>query len=361
MSACIPTYMLASSLIAEGMNWWQAVLTIFLGNVDRAGADGAQRPRRHASTASRSPSTAAPSFGIRGANVPAAAPRPGRLRLVRHPGLDRRLGDLQDPRRSTSRPGRRCPRSPASASTLPQLACFLVFWAINMFVIYRGIDSIRVLLNIKAPLLIALGPGAARLGLPRRPAASARCSTQPSQFAPGQPKAGQFWAFFFPALTGDGRLLGDALAQHPRLHAATPTRSATRSSARRSACRRRWGCTRSSAWRSPRRPSSSTARRSGTRSMLLTRFESPVRARRRDARRSAWRRWRPTSPPTWSARPTTSPTSGRDGSPSAPAGCITGVDRHPDPAVEAGRGPDRLHLHAGWSPTRRCSAPSAAS
>src|SRR6266850_1533724 len=32
MSACIPTYMLASSLISEGMNWWQAVLTIFLGN-----------------------------------------------------------------------------------------------------------------------------------------------------------------------------------------------------------------------------------------------------------------------------------------------------------------------------------------
>jgi NCS1 family nucleobase:cation symporter-1 len=32
MSACIPTYMLASALIDEGMNWWQAVLTIFLGN-----------------------------------------------------------------------------------------------------------------------------------------------------------------------------------------------------------------------------------------------------------------------------------------------------------------------------------------
>src|SRR5688572_25697802 len=32
MSACIPTYMLASSLIGGGMNWWQAVLTIFLGN-----------------------------------------------------------------------------------------------------------------------------------------------------------------------------------------------------------------------------------------------------------------------------------------------------------------------------------------
>src|SRR5438128_6907086 len=32
MSACIPTYTLASSLIDGGMNWWQAVLTIFLGN-----------------------------------------------------------------------------------------------------------------------------------------------------------------------------------------------------------------------------------------------------------------------------------------------------------------------------------------
>src|SRR5271169_5596171 len=33
MSACIPTYTLAASLITGGMNWWQAVLTIFLGNV----------------------------------------------------------------------------------------------------------------------------------------------------------------------------------------------------------------------------------------------------------------------------------------------------------------------------------------
>ena len=40
---------------------------------------------------------------------------------------------------------------------LPQLLCFLVFWAVNMFVIYKGIESIRILLNIKAPLLIALG------------------------------------------------------------------------------------------------------------------------------------------------------------------------------------------------------------
>ena len=33
MSLCIPTYMLASSLIEGGMNWWQSILTIFLGNL----------------------------------------------------------------------------------------------------------------------------------------------------------------------------------------------------------------------------------------------------------------------------------------------------------------------------------------
>lgn len=33
MSVCIPTYMLASGLIAGGMSWWQAVGTILLGNL----------------------------------------------------------------------------------------------------------------------------------------------------------------------------------------------------------------------------------------------------------------------------------------------------------------------------------------
>src|SRR3954467_11228323 len=32
MAHCIPTYMLASGLIASGMNWWQALVTVALGN-----------------------------------------------------------------------------------------------------------------------------------------------------------------------------------------------------------------------------------------------------------------------------------------------------------------------------------------
>ena len=33
MVVCVPTYMLAGSLIDQGMNWWQAVMTIMVGNV----------------------------------------------------------------------------------------------------------------------------------------------------------------------------------------------------------------------------------------------------------------------------------------------------------------------------------------
>lgn len=32
MSACIPTYMMSSGLIAAGMNAWQSIVTILLGN-----------------------------------------------------------------------------------------------------------------------------------------------------------------------------------------------------------------------------------------------------------------------------------------------------------------------------------------
>ena len=70
-----------------------------------------------------------------------------------------------------------------------------------MIVIWAGINSIRVLLNIKAPLLIVLG--LALLAWAYRAANGfGPMLAQPSMFDPGQVKAGQFWTFFFPALTG---------------------------------------------------------------------------------------------------------------------------------------------------------------
>src|SRR5687768_520869 len=70
MSLCIPTYMLASSLIEGGMNWWQAILTIFLGNtivlvpMVLNGHAGAKYGIPF-------PVLARASFGTKGANIPA--------------------------------------------------------------------------------------------------------------------------------------------------------------------------------------------------------------------------------------------------------------------------------------------------
>src|ERR1700733_3922632 len=70
MCACIPTYMLASSLIAEGMNWWEAVLTIFLGNTIVLIP---MLLNAHAGTKYGIPFPVycRASFGLRGANIPA--------------------------------------------------------------------------------------------------------------------------------------------------------------------------------------------------------------------------------------------------------------------------------------------------
>ena len=70
MSACIPTYMLASGLIGGGMNWWQAILTIFLGNLIVLVP---MVLNAHAGTLYGIPFPVycRAAFGTRGANVPA--------------------------------------------------------------------------------------------------------------------------------------------------------------------------------------------------------------------------------------------------------------------------------------------------
>src|SRR5205085_1231965 len=91
--------------------------------------------------------------------------------------------------------------SEALGITLPQLVCFMFFWGINILVVYKGIDCIRWLLNIKAPLLIVLGLLLLWWAY-RNAGGFGPILAQPSAFALGQPKAGQFFSFFVPALTG---------------------------------------------------------------------------------------------------------------------------------------------------------------
>jgi NCS1 family nucleobase:cation symporter-1 len=197
MSLCIPTYMLASSLIDGGMNWWEAILTIGLGNtivlvpIVLNGHAGARYGIPFAVFARAS-------FGIRGANVPAvlrAIVACGwfgiqtwiggyaiyQLLKVWFPAL----GDL----------GSIFPAS-WGLDTVPALT-FLAFWAVNMLVVYYGVESIRKLLVFKALFL----PGAALMLLFWAIAASHGLGpilAQPSKFA----TRSDFFAYFFPALTG---------------------------------------------------------------------------------------------------------------------------------------------------------------
>ena len=175
MSACIPTYMLASSLIGGGMNWSQAILTIFLGNLIVADSDDPECARRHALRNSF------PGFlprVVRNARrkYSRADARVRRLRLVRHPDLDRRQRDLQDPRRLLFRSLGSERSRPFSASRSPQFVCFLFFWGINMLVVYKGIDCIRWLLEHQSAAAHRARACCSCGGLIKTPAASARFS-----------------------------------------------------------------------------------------------------------------------------------------------------------------------------------------
>ncbi|MGA9779873.1 MAG: NCS1 family nucleobase:cation symporter-1 [Limisphaerales bacterium] len=198
MSACIPTYMLASGLIGGGMNWWEAILTIFLGNLI------VLIPmilNAHAGTRYGIPFPVycRASFGTKGANVPAVLRA---LVACGWFGIQTWIGGEAIYKICVTIFN----LHPASATnwlgiTGGQCLCFLFFWGINMWVIYCGIETIRWLLNIKAPLLIALG--LLLLWWAWRAAGGfGPILSQPSAFEMGQLKAGQFWTYFFPALTG---------------------------------------------------------------------------------------------------------------------------------------------------------------
>jgi nucleobase:cation symporter-1, NCS1 family len=198
MSACVPTYMLASSLIAEGMSWWQAVVTIFLGNTI------VLLPmilNAHAGTKYGIPFPVycRPSFGILGANVPAILRA---LVACGWFGIQAWIGGWAIYKIiAVFVPSWETAPANILGISLPQLVCFLFFWGINMWVIHKGIDSIRVLLNIKAPLLIALGLALLAWAYNKAGGFGPMLDT-PSAFSPGGKKEGQFWSFFFPALTG---------------------------------------------------------------------------------------------------------------------------------------------------------------
>ncbi len=198
MSACITTYMLASSMISEGANWWQAVLIVFLANVIVLIP---MAMNAHAGTKYGIPFPVycRASFGILGANVPAVMRA---LVACGWFGIQSWIGgDAIYIVLSIYFPTlEELPR--AMGINIAQFLCFLAFWGVNVAVVWNGIESIRLLLLIKAPLLIALGLvllawAAYTVG------GFGPMLSKPSEFRIGGLKEGKFWAFFFPALTAN--------------------------------------------------------------------------------------------------------------------------------------------------------------
>ena len=139
MVVCVPTYMLAGGLIDLGMNWWQAVLTVGLGNLIvlfpmiLTGHAGAKYGVPF-------PVLARASFGVLGANIPAILRG---LVACGWFGIQTWIGGSAIYRLSNALAGRDLGGAdlPVLGINGAEVAGLLIFWALQLVIIWRGIDS----------------------------------------------------------------------------------------------------------------------------------------------------------------------------------------------------------------------------
>jgi NCS1 family nucleobase:cation symporter-1 len=179
--------MLAASLIQGGMDWKQAVLTVFLGNTIVL-APMLLNSHPGAKYGIPFPVLARASFGLLGANVAAVLRA---LVACGWFGIQSWIGgEAINTLLATLWPA--WARNPHGVAI-----CFGIFWVINLIVVLKGIEYIRFLQGISAPVL--LGVGLLLLGWAYRsaggfgPMLSAR-----SQFR----STSEFLKFLIPALNG---------------------------------------------------------------------------------------------------------------------------------------------------------------
>lgn len=205
MSISIPAYMLAASLMEQGMNWWQALLTIALGNTlvliplllnSHAGAKyGIPFPVFLRS-----------SFGVVGAHIPALLRA---LVACGWFGIQTWIGGAAMYSMTLVACTSLGITLPGTAEVLPvleinawQLFCFFIFWLINIAVIVRGIDCIKWLENWAAPFLLAIGVGLLVWGVTRAGGLGIIFSPETVSKVRSRAENFNFWQVFFPLLTG---------------------------------------------------------------------------------------------------------------------------------------------------------------
>lgn len=159
IAVCIPTYTLAAGMIAQGMSWQQALFTVTLGNavVLIPLILNAHPGTRYGIPF---PVLLRSSFGIWGANIPAimralvACGWFGIQTWIGGSAIYTLLSVLLD-----FPPATAADHLPLLGLSLGQLLAFLAFWALNLFVILRGIESLKRFEAWAAPFLLLIGLG----------------------------------------------------------------------------------------------------------------------------------------------------------------------------------------------------------
>jgi nucleobase:cation symporter-1, NCS1 family len=147
MSVNIPTYLLASGMIASGMDWRQAIFTVFLGNV-LVLIPMLLNAHAGAKYGIPFPVFARASFGVLGANVPAVLRA---LVACGWFGINTWLGGEAINAMVIA-------LVPAWRNYAAGVwICFAGFWILHVIVIMRGIQTIRFLQGVTAPFLLLIG------------------------------------------------------------------------------------------------------------------------------------------------------------------------------------------------------------
>jgi len=154
MAHCIPTYMLASGLMAAGMDWLQALVTVLLGNTI------VLIPillNSHPGTKYGIPFPvfARAAYGTIGSNLPAlmralvACGWFGIQAWIGGEALQTLFGALIPGWATLLGPG-------FLGHTTTAWMSFLLFWGINIVIIYRGMDLLRMVENWAAPFVLVM-------------------------------------------------------------------------------------------------------------------------------------------------------------------------------------------------------------
>jgi NCS1 family nucleobase:cation symporter-1 len=195
MAHCIPTYMMASGLISAGMNWWQALITILLGNTI------VLVPillNSHPGTKYGIPFPvfARASYGTVGSNLPAlmrAIVACGWFGIQAWIG-----GQALQTFFAAFIPGwQDLLGGPIGGHSITEWLSFMLFWGLNIVIIFKGMDLLRMVENWAAPYVLVMT--ALLLGWILYQAGGVGfLLNEPGKFH----SFGEFWPVFIPSLTG---------------------------------------------------------------------------------------------------------------------------------------------------------------